>query len=321
MKRPSEAVLPGSALCSEKVCKKAPNAFSHSAPFYTVSVVLYSGPRLAAWGFRTGTSWQIEAKSAGIENACTVSRITPSTVRTSVGLQDWRKDCEAWGGYIMSEDVSTQSRRLYVGESGPLPYLLSLPPGTDFQSYPMIVFLHGHDEGVPTRIDKALTRHGPLYEGCPRWVGEHFIVIAPQLPERGDLWYLQSDAVLEISHQVQEIYQGDASRRYLTGFSFGGNGVFDLALEQSWAWTALWAVDPTRVPDTDPGTPIWLSSGAVSRRRKRAYEVRLGLSAPGELPEDRVYEDRGLDHVATAADAYADENVYKWLLSRQPMSG
>lgn len=220
----------------------------------------------------------------------------------------------------MSKETSTSDRRLFVAESGPLPYLLSLPPNVDSEHCPIIIFLHGYDEGVPTRIDKGLTRHGPLYRGSPQLVARQFIVVAPQLPHRGDLWYQQSDAVLEIAEQVREIYGGDAGRRYLTGFSLGGSGVFDLGIEQKDSWTALWVVDPTRVPESDPGLPVWVSSGAVSRGQKRAYEDRLGLATPGDRPGDRVYEDRGLGHVETASAAYADENVYNWLLSRQTIS-
>ena len=38
----------------------------------------------------------------------------------------------------------------------------------------------------------------------------------------------------------------DTGRLYLTGFSYGANDVFDLALAQPDLWAALSAVDPTR---------------------------------------------------------------------------
>jgi poly(3-hydroxybutyrate) depolymerase len=212
---------------------------------------------------------------------------------------------------------------LSLVESGPLPYLLSIPdaavaaPGTR----PLLCFLHGYDEGAPMPIRQALTRHGPLAPGSAPVATSEFLVIAPQLPARGDLWDRFAEAVGRIVRQVQQQHRADPGRAYLTGFSFGGNGVFDLALEQRATWAALWPVDPTRAPSGDPGRPIWLSSGEISRRRAGSFIERLGLEPPGaEGPGDRVYEDRGLDHVGTAGSAYRDEGVYRWLLAKRSSS-
>ena len=209
---------------------------------------------------------------------------------------------------------------LSLVESGPLPYLLSIPddaaaaPG----DRPLLCFLHGYDEGAPMPIRQALTRHGPLAPGSAPVARSEFVVVAPQLPARGDLWYRFAEAVGRIVRQVQEQHRADPERSYLTGFSFGGNGVFDLALTQRSSWAALWAVDPTRVPSADPGRPVWLSSGEVSRGRAGGFIGRLGLEPPGAAgPGDRLYEDRGLDHVGTAAGAYRDEEVYRWLLAKR----
>lgn len=112
-------------------------------------------------------------------------------------------------------------------------------------------------------------------------------------------------------------HNADPARTFLTGFSFGGNGVFDLALMQPGSWAALWPVDPTRVPPQDPGRPVWFSSGEISRLRAGSFIRRLRLEPiQGAGPGDRVYEDRGADHVGTARLAYRDDRVYRWLLSR-----
>ncbi|MBW3571444.1 MAG: hypothetical protein KY467_10080 [Gemmatimonadetes bacterium] len=204
-------------------------------------------------------------------------------------------------------------------ESAPLRYLLSVPRGTDrSEPRPVLVFLHGYDEGAPMDIHRALTLHGPLRPGNPAIAVEEFVVVAPQLPVRGDLWWRSADAVLGIVQRVQAEHGGDARRTYLTGFSFGGNGVFDLALAQPGLWAALWAVDPTRIPARDPGLPVWLSSGEISRRRQAGFTAALRLEPAGTgEPGDRVYTDQGMDHVGTATLAYRDERIYRWLLARQ----
>jgi poly(3-hydroxybutyrate) depolymerase len=200
----------------------------------------------------------------------------------------------------------------------PLPYLVSVPDAAPPSGgWPVLCFLHGYGEGAPMEIRAALTRHGPLREGSAPAARRDLIVVAPQLPARGDLWTRYGPAVLEVVRRVLGEHAGDPGRSYLTGFSFGGNGVFDLALTQPGMWAALWPVDPTRVPPADPGAPVWLSSGEVSRRGERAFVDRLSLAPPADpAPGDRVLVDYGADHVGTATAAYADERIYRWLLGR-----
>lgn len=204
-------------------------------------------------------------------------------------------------------------------DTASLPYLLSLPsaPAPPSGVWPLLCFLHGYDEGPPTGARQGLTRHGPLSPRSSSRAAEDFIVVAPHLPARGDLWGRVSDAVQEIVRQVQALHRGDPERTYLTGFSFGGNGVFDLALAQRDVWTALWPVDPTRVPAEDPGRPVWLSFGEVARYRKQGFIQRLQLEEAAATPEaDRVYTDFGEDHVGAATSAYRDDRIYQWLLSK-----
>ncbi len=208
---------------------------------------------------------------------------------------------------------------LHLAEAGGLSYLLSLPAGESSGKWPILCFLHGLAEGPPTDIYSGILRHGPLRAGSAAIATRDFIVAAPQLPERGDCWRLYSQAVVEIVRQVQWGHDGDPERTYLTGFSFGGNGVFDLALGEPGVWAALWAVDPTRVPTVDPGLPIWLSAGEASRYVGSRFIESLQLQPLAAVTEftDRIVVDEGLDHVGTATSAYRDERIYRWLLARR----
>lgn len=143
------------------------------------------------------------------------------------------------------------------------------------------LFLHGYGEAAPRPLERALRLHGPLAPG------------AAPLAQR------------QATHVV------DASRMYLAGFSFGGNGVFDLASLQPGLWAALWAVDATRVPQPAPRQPVWLSAGELARAQRRAFIKALGLAEDGE----RVWADDGEDHVGSARVAYGDERIYRWLLT------
>ena len=174
-------------------------------------------------------------------------------------------------------------------------------------------------------IERALTLHGPLAPSAAPAARERFLVVAPQLVRGGDLWHRSADDVLAIVNDAAGRFGGDPERWFLTGFSFGGNGVFDLGAVHRGRWRALWAVDPTRVPlDPLDDTPIWLSIGAAARGLTSGFVRTLGLARAatkherrGVTPDaSRLYLDEGLDHVGSAASAYADARIYDWMSAR-----
>jgi predicted peptidase len=176
---------------------------------------------------------------------------------------------------------------------------------------PLLCFLHGYGEAAPMAIDRALRRHGPLAASAAALARREFIILAPQLPIAGDLWGRHADRVRTLIDDVCAKQAVDVTRMYLTGFSYGGNGVFDLALAQPDRWAALWSVDPTRVPQRAPEQPLWLSAGDAARAQRAPFVRALRLGASGE----RVWADQGEDHVGSARAAYGDERIYRWLLS------
>jgi predicted peptidase len=182
---------------------------------------------------------------------------------------------------------------------------------------PVLCFLHGYGEAAPMDIRGALTLHGPLRQANSHKATDCFIIAAPQLPAKGDDWHKYPDAVRNIVIEVQNRYGGNRKQRYLTGFSYGGNGVFDIALSMPGFWAALWAVDPTRVPSTNPNVPIWLSMGERSRGNKDLFVERLHLApATDDEVGDCIYLDSDQDHVGTATLAYRDDQVYAWLQTK-----
>jgi len=197
-----------------------------------------------------------------------------------------------------------------------------LPSATsESDLYPVLCFLHGYGEAAPRPIYEALTLHGPLRPGNSPRVTERFIIVVPQLPEAGDNWHMKSGVVRQIVTTVQTEFHGNPNQTYLTGFSYGGNGVFDLAMTQPEFWTALWSVDPTRLPKANLPRPLWLSFGDASRLQRTAF-MQLVSGSREVQPKDKiansdfVFEDRGEDHVGTAKIAYEEDRIYDWLLSK-----
>jgi predicted peptidase len=200
-----------------------------------------------------------------------------------------------------------------------LRYLLRPRTSTEAdKSPPLLCFLHGYDEGAPLDIFDALSRHGPFRSLNQSTYKDRFVIVAPQLPVRGDLWNRYADTVGRIVLDEAKRFACDLRRLYLTGFSFGGNGVFDLSFAQTGIWAALWPVDPTRVPTKLITVPIWLSLGEISRLQAPSFIRILGLeSAEIATSADKVWSDAGEDHVGTATQAYNEERVYRWLLCKQ----
>ena len=190
-----------------------------------------------------------------------------------------------------------------------LRYLVDAPPAAG--PLPVLCFLHGYGDAAPLPLERGLRLHGPLAGAAAPLARREFIVVAPQLPVAGDLWAHHADDVRALTDQVRAAHPVDASRMYLTGFSFGGNGVFDLGALQPDLWAALWAVDPSRVPPRAPAQPVWLSAGELARAQRGKFIKALGLGGHGE----RVWADDGEDHVGSARLAYGDERIYRWLLS------
>jgi hypothetical protein len=146
------------------------------------------------------------------------------------------------------------------------------PPETG--AIPVLCFLHGTTRVPRWTFAVRSPDTGPLRPASAPLALTRLIVVAPQLPTRGDLWSRYSGPVHEIVLYVQATEQGDPDRSYLTGFSFGGNGVCDLSLAEGDFWAALWSVDPTPPPLDDPGLP----SGSPRAR------CRVFANGPSSMP-------------------------------------
>jgi hypothetical protein len=206
-----------------------------------------------------------------------------------------------------------------VASDLPLNVLVSLPErhGAD-GPWPVLFFLHGQGEAAPLALLTAATCHGPLKSGSSQRALD-FVVVIPQLPAPGgDVWHNHGDQLQRIAEVVCSEYQGDRERKYLCGFSHGGNGVLDLGSKQADVWAALWAVDPTRVPSDPPKRPLFLSRGEHSRGSKwdafiRNNNLADALASPDG---DRIMADEGRNHVLAATKAFTADRVYGWFLKK-----
>lgn len=187
---------------------------------------------------------------------------------------------------------------------------------------PVLCFLHGSDEhNGNLTLTHALRRHGPLKNDKKTGEGlnDRFLVIFPQLPAPGgDVWQRFAKDIEEIVKVVWDGYGGDRKRTYLTGFSYGGNGVFRLAVLQPALWTAVWPVDPVMTPPKGLPMPVLVTMGEYARRHETML-IKQGYKKieSNGFRSNTLYIDYEKDHVRTATAAYRDKRIYDWLLRKK----
>ncbi len=212
-------------------------------------------------------------------------------------------------------------------------YLLYLPGdyGQDPQyQWPLIIFLHGASE----RGDdpSVITRYSiPAF--LTNTLAFPFIVLSPQSPS-DDVWSNQTDVLDALLNQIQATYAVDPRRIYLTGQSMGGFGTWAMALKYPARFAAVVPVASGYDVTADEVPPnicdlkavsIWVFHGALDEviAPDQVTAMVQALQACGSNVRFTLYPDA--DHLGSSNRAYADPELYDWLLQqslpdRQPTS-
>lgn len=198
-----------------------------------------------------------------------------------------------------------------------LDYLVAVPEGYDAtgEAVPLILFLHGAGE------------RGDDLEKVKSWgparmieAGEDIpaIVVTPQCP--ADSWWTDElDALVALLDKIEEEYNIDPSRIYITGLSMGGYGSFALAAKQPERFAAI-------VPVCGGGQffdartlsrmPIWAFHGDADPVVPVDESRRMVAIANRFNNEDaKLTEYEGVGHNAWSR-AYADEEMWTWLFAQ-----
>ena len=239
----------------------------------------------------TATLFAIAAASLALLPGCASS---PQTTATGPGMH-----AESFTGTV-TRTVSAQ-------------YLISLPEGYGAadQKWPLVLFLHGVGErGSDLELVK---KHGP-----PRLIAEGktfpFIMVAPQCPE-GQWW--SEDVLAALLNKIENDYNVDKSREYVTGLSMGGFGTWRLAMFNPNRFAAIMPIcggGDEKLICAIKNVPAWAFHGAKDPVVPLSESQKLvdALKACGGDPKLTVYPEAGHD---SWTETYNNPEVYTWLLS------
>jgi predicted esterase len=202
--------------------------------------------------------------------------------------------------------------------TGTLNYLLFMPEDTSAKidgRFPLLVSLHGiGDRGNNLQLLKR--------DGLPEILDGYrtfpFIVLAPQCPETTEWYYDRTDKMtLKLISEIIDRYPVDPNRVYVTGYSMGGIGAYDLAIRYPEIFAAAlpiaargetyWTFCNMReVPawafhcNLDPLVPLHKAQFIVSVLQNCGCNIKFTVY-------NGVYHD-------SWSQTYENPEVYEWLL-------
>jgi predicted peptidase len=150
------------------------------------------------------------------------------------------------------------------------------------------------------------------------------LVVFPQAA-RGTTWNslaMQDMVIVELDHTMAE-FHGDPHRLYLSGFSMGGAGVYDIAARWPERFAALVAIsgfvptDHADLLERIRRIPLRIFHGASDERVSVDGARRLAAELTKAGAPVQYVEYPGARHGPTAEMTYADPAVIDWLLSQR----
>ncbi|MGB2079424.1 MAG: prolyl oligopeptidase family serine peptidase, partial [Vibrio sp.] len=220
-----------------------------------------------------------------------------------------------------------------------LPYQIFTPESqADDKSLPLVIHLHGSGEaGTDNQAQMyAGTNYGPQYFASDENQAiQAAFVIAPQTPKPMrwasttlDPYVFKQTpstpsmtATLKlIDKLVAENKKIDAKRIYITGLSRGGQGVWNAMMQRPDFFAAALAIAGSADPSEAKSIaqiPTWVFAGDADEVTKVDYSremVDAMIRAGGSTANIRYTEIEGGNHDSSWQTAYANSDVYRWLM-------
>ena len=187
--------------------------------------------------------------------------------------------------------------------------------GADETGYPLVIYLHGRGGDVMTPEQPGEAKTFSQEENYRK---RECIIIAPQCPKDASWDGKNGEAVVEIIGDLVKNLAIDKKRIYLTGYSMGGYGTFQLLGQEPRLFAAGVPIagggDPNRA-ESYKNVPTWIFHGAkdptvnVDQSRKMVEALRKARS------EVKYTEYDDGDH-GIVGRVYADPELHEWLFKQ-----
>jgi predicted esterase len=195
------------------------------------------------------------------------------------------------------------------GWSEPLAYKINVPEGAAAGPRPLVVHLHGSGQHSEQAVGERL----PLLVSL---AGPEAIVVWPQSPGG---W--RGPAVGEFIDALLKQHDIDPKRIYLIGFSLGGLGCWEVALDQPERFAAVVPIggrmgspaDAARLKDV----PVWVFNGEFDPTTtcEEAALMVEALRSAGGKPQFTIQP--GMSHGDSQDAAYRHPGLFEWMLKQR----
>lgn len=222
----------------------------------------------------------------------------------------------------LTQEARAFNGKLANGRAAQLNYLLHVPASYGQEpdkQWPLLIFLHGSRE-VGRDIDRVRRAILPqMVEENPEFP---FIVMSPQAASQQYGWYPSLKPIEAAVDELQQEYNIDPDRIYVTGLSMGGYGAWALMMDDPARFAAVAPVvggyfyNPNQLCEIKD-KPIWVFGAKRDRNvpLKESERVVNALKACGADPKFTVFENA--DHDQGWELAYTTTDIFQWLLAQR----
>ncbi|MDP4898020.1 MAG: dienelactone hydrolase family protein, partial [Akkermansiaceae bacterium] len=181
------------------------------------------------------------------------------------------------------------------------------------QLYPLCIYLHGR-----SNVGSDLKMREP---GANAFANEEFyderpcIVIAPEAPAGTGGFKDISGNIFALIDDLTANLPIDKNRIYITGYSMGSQGSWDLIMEKPELFAAAVPVGgpmSAKKAASVPKIPIWVHYGELDRKDEFTALLAALKDAGNEV---KFTEHKGADHVGFHNQVAKDEAVHEWIFS------